>query len=227
LLKQLPNALTLTRLILAPVIAWLLWASFDLLPNSADFPDHAAYFQEVANTLTLAAALFVVAALTDLFDGMLARALDAHSKFGRLIDPIADKALVGLPLLAIAFGVWQRGASPDWFIIAAATTVIVGRDVLMTVVRLAAPDGEGARVSSLAKWKTALELIVVGSFLVVSSAGMQITAISMYTPVAWARDLNSYDDLLKWIWMGLLVLAASLSAYTAWQYLGPKPKSRA
>lgn len=225
MLKHLPNALTLTRLILAPVIAWLMWQA--LLPPTA-LPEFAFqqndYFfvrdiADVAQSLTLAAILFVVAALTDFFDGIAARAFNAHSKFGRLIDPIADKALVGLPLIVIALGIWQSGnASAP--VIALATAVIVIRDMVMTAIRFVSPDGEGVRVSSLAKWKTALELVVVGSLLVVGAIGAQIQAQDPTTPFQPA-----YAESFEMGWIALLIVTAALSAYTAWQYLAPAKKS--
>ncbi|RYY97437.1 MAG: CDP-alcohol phosphatidyltransferase family protein, partial [Alphaproteobacteria bacterium] len=62
MLKQIPNALTLARLILAPIIAWAIWQAY----NTTD---------ETAQSWTIwSAVLFIVAALTDLFDGMAARA---------------------------------------------------------------------------------------------------------------------------------------------------------
>src|SRR6185295_14811224 len=85
----------------------------------------------------------------------------ADSKIGRILDPIADKALVGLPLIALSIVAWQIG-QPLWPLIAAATAVIIVRDLLITTLRLTSSDGEGARVSQLAKWKTAVELIAVG-----------------------------------------------------------------
>jgi CDP-diacylglycerol--glycerol-3-phosphate 3-phosphatidyltransferase len=202
LLKQIPNALTLLRLVLAPVIAWAVWQAY-------------AAPGEGAQTWGLwAAILFVVAALTDLFDGMAARAFDAHSKFGRLIDPIADKALVGLPLIAISI-IAARAQWPLWQAIALSTTVIVLRDVTMTWVRFAAKDGEGVRVSQLAKWKTATELVAVA------------VAILLMAAPALARLLGLGDgfvvsDAMMLGWIGFLALAALLSAYTAFQYLTAK-----
>ena len=211
MLKQIPNALTLLRLILAPVVAWLFWLAV-APPFAADTLSTGSEAQ--AGYALAAAILFVVAALTDLFDGMAARAFDAHSKFGRVIDPIADKALVGLPLIAIAIGVWRNG-DPAWPIVAVSTTVIVTRDVVMTLLRMLAPDGEGVRVSSLAKWKTALELFVVGALVVIIAAISNASALGL-------GDLVDVPPVLPLIWLALLVLAAALSAYTAFQYLTAK-----
>ena len=210
MLKQLPNALTLTRLVLAPLVALAVWQAYAV-------SSHAAELQQVS--ALLAAGLFIIAALTDLFDGMAARALNADSKFGRLIDPIADKALVGLPLIAITLVAWQIGQEL-WWLIAIATLIIVLRDVGMTVWRLPATDGEGARVSKLAKWKTAVELVAVGLpiLLIATPALLRMTGVSE----GFAGG-SLIGQALRFVWMALLLLAAGLSAITAVQYLSAKP----
>ena len=79
-----PNILTIFRIILAPIIAILIW-------------------RETSNQqLTLAFLLFLIAGVTDWLDGYLARKLDAQSHLGRILDPIADKVLVACVLLALA-----------------------------------------------------------------------------------------------------------------------------
>ncbi len=220
-MKHVPNALTLLRLVLAPVIAWFAWVGGDIRGFGEILPQ--SYYNLQDTSYALAVILFIVAALTDLFDGMIARAFNAHSKFGRLIDPIADKALVGLPLIAIVLAFWNERSSSGIYVSIAtlAAAVIVVRDVIMTWTRLAAPDGEGARVSSLAKIKTALELFVIGAFLV-------LAGIENYVWQALSSD--SEDSLMfmrffrEWgsIWLALLVITAALSAWTGWQYLRPK-----
>ncbi len=222
MLKYIPNALTLTRLILAPVIAWHIWVGAKLFGYLEDVGDKA--YAEMTTSLAIAAVLFVVAALTDLFDGMAARAFNAQSKFGRIIDPIADKALVGLPLIAIVLSHWQRFPNFYFFFATLAVIVIVFRDVMMTWVRLSAPDGEGTRVSALAKIKTALELVVVGAYLVGAALKHHIFNIAMAAKVdaLLVLDLASKAWL---VWIALLVVTAALSAYTAWQYLAPAKKN--
>jgi CDP-diacylglycerol--glycerol-3-phosphate 3-phosphatidyltransferase len=198
MLKHLPNALTLLRLVLAPVVAWAVW--------SAQLGDNTTW-------AIIAAILFVIAALTDLFDGMAARVFNASSKFGRIIDPIADKALVGLPLIALSILLYAK-AWEFWPLVAAPTAVIVVRDVLMTWLRLTSADGEGARVSRLAKWKTALELIVVGGAVLFPLApavmGANIDGALALDAMAWL------------VWNSLLVVAAGLSAYTGARYVFSK-----
>lgn len=189
-LKHLPNALTLLRLAVSPAVAYALWRALGGEPGYAPW----------------AAGLFVGAALTDLFDGMAARAFDAHSRFGRVIDPIADKALVGLPLIALSAAGWRDGW-PMWPVIVLCSGAIIARDVYMTALRLMAPDGEGAKVSPLAKWKTALEMIAVGA-----------PTILLAFPVRWSFPIGGAA------WVALLATAAALSLYTAAQYLR-KPAS--
>jgi cardiolipin synthase (CMP-forming) len=192
MLKQVPNALTVARLALAPVVAYAIWRAF------AD-----------AGWGPIALGLFVVAALTDLFDGMAARALDAHSRFGRVIDPIADKALVGLPLIAISAMLLLQGAGHAW-IAALASAVIVCRDLSITLMRMSSADGEGVRVSKLAKWKTSAEMMAVAAAL------LAIALPGLALPVApW----------MTVAWVSLLALAAALSAITGLQYLGAMRRS--
>ncbi len=205
-----PNFLTILRLILAPIVAWALW-------KASVPPDLAA--GEVVNSAApaisndaalLAAGLFALAALTDLFDGLAARAFDAESKLGRILDPIADKALVGLPLIVLSVIAIQN-QNALWPIIAGATAVIVLRDVLITILRMTASDGEGARVTSLAKWKTTAELLAVGIpiFLTAAPAIAEKIGRTEFAIAPW----------MIWGWLGLLALAALLSAITGLGYL--------
>jgi cardiolipin synthase len=217
MIKHLPNALTVTRFILAPIVAYALYIALSLPLDAASEPlTYPDRLDEAEGWALLAAGLFVFAALTDLFDGMAARALQTDSKFGRILDPIADKALVGLPLLAVSFHAY-RADWPFWAAIAGASAIIVGRDSLMTILRLTARDGEGARVSSLAKWKTALELVCVGCPVLLAAAPALVKAIG-------AGDGFSASPLLLMGWTVLLGATAALSALTAVQYLTP-PKS--
>ena len=80
-----PNALTALRIVLVPVFAWMLLAH----------PDESGW-------RLLTAALFTVAILTDLLDGYLARKHNLVTRFGKLADPIADKALTGTALICLS-----------------------------------------------------------------------------------------------------------------------------
>jgi cardiolipin synthase len=97
-----PNALTLLRLALAPLIAWLLLQRHD----------------------AAALVLFVVAAVSDFVDGALARRWNQQTRFGAIADPLADKATVVLAVIALTL----QGSLPPWFavVVVARDLVIVG-----------------------------------------------------------------------------------------------------
>lgn len=139
-LTWVPNALTVTRCVLAVFVAWLILA-------------------QPANSFAPAVA-FVLVALTDFVDGWLARRLNAVSAFGAFLDPVADKLLVGTSLLALT-------SVHDWALpLLVPTLAIVIRDSLATGLRLF-PSIE-MPVSKLAKWKTALEMIgILGLLLAI------------------------------------------------------------
>jgi cardiolipin synthase (CMP-forming) len=87
--KWIPNALSLARVVVAPLVAWLI---YDGMVHGKVVP------------LQWAFGLFIVSALTDWFDGYLARVLDAKSELGGKLDLWGDKLLVGLTLLAMWLG---------------------------------------------------------------------------------------------------------------------------
>jgi CDP-diacylglycerol--glycerol-3-phosphate 3-phosphatidyltransferase len=105
-----PNGLTVLRLLLVPVFAWL------LLRDGGD--DSASRIW--------AAAVFVVAGATDFVDGELARRQGQVTTFGKVADPIADKALTGTALVGLSY----LGELPWWV-----TIVILAREVGVTVLR--------------------------------------------------------------------------------------------
>jgi CDP-diacylglycerol--glycerol-3-phosphate 3-phosphatidyltransferase len=217
MLKHLPNVLTLMRLVLAPVVAWAVWQAYAIPVEAAtNAPQNFdAELFGAQDWALLAAGLFVFAALTDLFDGMAARALGVESKFGRMIDPVADKALVGLPLIAISIAAW-KAQWPLWWAIAVSTAIIVLRDLLISVLRFTASDGEGAKVSQLAKLKTAIELIAVGVPILFAAAPALVRLLGLGEGFAVSNAMTMG-------WIVLLALAALLSAITALQYLAAKP----
>jgi CDP-diacylglycerol--glycerol-3-phosphate 3-phosphatidyltransferase len=109
-LWNLPNALTMLRLLLVPVFGWLL-----LMDSGTN-----------ATARWWAAAVFVVASITDLLDGAIARKRNLVTTFGKVADPIADKALTGVALLGLSY----LGEMPWWV-----TIVILGREITITLTR--------------------------------------------------------------------------------------------
>ena len=192
-----PNILTIIRLIAAPCVA-LSFAIFER--PLADW---------------LAFALFTGAAFTDFVDGWYARRYNAGSAFGKMLDPIADKAMVIIALfsLAVLYGVnW-------WFAIPA--TVILLREVLVSGLR----EYLGSiklDVTKLAKWKTTAQMFAIGGLFL--AAGW-----NTYFEVA---QVMSADELATrkmkiarvgggyvfYISMSLLWIAALLTLITGWDY---------
>lgn len=132
--KRIPNILTLSRIILAPVVVVL-------------------FLQEDWLMRIAAIVLFSVAAITDYLDGYLARLWKVDSDFGNFMDPLADKVLTFLAFATLSM--IDAGMFPWWVF-----GLIVGRDVLITFMRTRARKrGFSMKTSYTAKLKTAIQLI--------------------------------------------------------------------
>ena len=137
--KSLPNLMTVLRLIAAPVVAILIWLD-DI--NAGYAP---------------ALALFVLASLSDFLDGWIARRMGIVSKFGAMLDPIADKVLIGVCLLALAH------VTEDGWLFFLPALVIMTREFLISGLReYMAGRSVSIPVSQVAKWKTTLQLVAIG-----------------------------------------------------------------
>ena len=142
MLKNLPNVITFIRIVLAPVIAFILWQ-----PQSAYLG-------------ALGLALFCFAGFSDWLDGWLARRLNTVSSVGRMLDPIADKLLIAACLLAFAA---QRGAD---LLFLAPALVIIFREFLVSGLReYLAGTKVSVPVSLAAKWKTAIQMTAIGCLI--------------------------------------------------------------
>jgi cardiolipin synthase len=149
-----PNLLTYGRVVAVPVVAACLFVQV--------IYEGGIWLRWVALTI------FIAAAITDYFDGYLARAWSQHSAIGRMLDPIADKLLVGIVLLMLA----ADGTILGWSLWAA--VVILSREILVSGLReFLAELRVSVPVTRLAKWKTAVQLVSVG-FLIAGPAGDQV-----------------------------------------------------
>ncbi|WP_136652038.1 CDP-diacylglycerol--glycerol-3-phosphate 3-phosphatidyltransferase [Paracoccus aeridis] len=192
---NLPNALTILRLLAAPGVPLM------FLFVSRPFADFAAL------------ALFVLAAVTDWFDGYIARLWGQESRFGAAMDPIADKAMVVIALVVMT---GYSGMNP-WLILP--VTVILFREVFVSGLRefLGADAGKLA-VTRLAKWKTTAQMVAI-SFMFLG------TGLDFYesghpplvgeTRLPWSDD---WSDLATQVGMILIWAAAILTAITGWDY---------
>jgi cardiolipin synthase (CMP-forming) len=196
-LKWIPNALSLARIVVAPLAAWLIYDGM---------------VQGDVQSLRWAFGLFVISALTDWFDGYLARALDAKSELGGKLDLWGDKLLVGLTLVALWLGWLNLGngyPNPIDGMLASPVRALIGifllialpmRDAYITRLR-ARLEIKGIMVppTFLAKSKTAVVMAGMGvilaglahSLLPVMAVGLAIliigAAMSVWTAIGYMQ----------------------------------------
>ena len=147
-MRNLPNLLTLLRLALVPVMAYYAWSG----------------------EYAIALPIFLLAALTDLADGYLARRFKLVSKLGALLDPVADKLNMLVATVVLA---WQSHI-PLWLAIA-----IIGRDVIIVVGALAYRIARGhldIKPTRLSKVNTAIEFAVLLLVMAAAAGWIEATA---------------------------------------------------
>ncbi|QXR19184.1 CDP-diacylglycerol--glycerol-3-phosphate 3-phosphatidyltransferase [Acinetobacter variabilis] len=185
---NIPNILTLARIILIPVFLLV-----------AYWPP-AIGFNEISPDVTrhiILTTIFVVAAVTDWFDGYLARTLNQTSAFGRFLDPVADKLMVAAALIVLVQ--WQPSIS-----MAFAAIVIISREITVSALREWMAE-LGARtsvaVSTVGKYKTAFQMIAITVFLL------------NWPPLEMLAYALLYTAVVLTLWSMFIYLKA------AWPYL--------
>ena len=179
-----PNILTIIRLFAAPGVAIM------FLYFARPWADWYAM------------TLFILAAVTDFFDGYLARKWGQESRFGAMLDPIADKAMVVIALLVIT-GV--SGMNP-WILLPA--TMILFREVFVSGLReFLGDEAKLLQVTKLAKWKTTAQMVAIA---VLFAQGVFEHYFFMYSygmdPPIVANILNGEEDDIKglgWLYFGM------------------------
>lgn len=178
--NNLPNYLTLARIVIIPVLVVLVMI-------------------QKPQTDIMACVLFIFAGITDYLDGKLARAWQQLSDLGRMMDPIADKLLVGILLIVMA----GYGRLPYWGIIPA--MIILSREILVSGLREYLSSFQvGLPVTRLSKWKTTFQMVAIG-ILLAGQDGASLLGIQK-VPV----------DLIGSI---LLWTSAVLTIITGWGYV--------
>ncbi|MGB7037921.1 MAG: CDP-diacylglycerol--glycerol-3-phosphate 3-phosphatidyltransferase [Xanthobacteraceae bacterium] len=177
----LPNILTYSRIVAVPlVVGCMFWQNIL----------HGGLWLR-----WVALAIFAAAAVSDFLDGYFARIWAQQSSLGRMLDPIADKLLVGSSLLMLA----AESTIHGWALVAA--VIILCREILVSGLReYLAELRVSIPVTRLAKWKTTLQLIAVG-FLICGEAG------------------DAVIPGVTRIGIALLWLSALFTLYTGWDYL--------
>ncbi|MFN8830634.1 MAG: CDP-diacylglycerol--glycerol-3-phosphate 3-phosphatidyltransferase [Labrys sp. (in: a-proteobacteria)] len=175
----LPNILTYGRIAAVPVVVACLFWPTDIWVRWIAF------------------GAFALAAVTDYFDGYLARAWGQQSSLGRMLDPIADKLLVSACLLMLT----ADGTIRSWSLWAA--IIILCREVLVSGLReFLAELRVSVPVTWLAKWKTTAQLLAVG-FLLAGPAG---------------DALFEQERVVTQVGLALLWISALLTLYTGYDY---------
>ena len=177
----LPNILTLTRIVALPLLVWLLW-----------WPQWEAGY-------AAAFVLYCAMGITDYFDGYLARAQGTVSKLGIFLDPIADKIMVACVILMLVGTRFEDRAIITGVHLIAALIILL-REIMVSGLReFLGGIQVSVPVSTLAKWKTTLQLIALGALILAGA----LPAL----------------DWIKLVGLATLWGAAVLTLITGWDYL--------
>jgi len=169
---NLPNKLTIIRMVLIVPFVVLLLAGFDWI----------------------ALAIFIVASLTDMLDGKIARKYNLVTNFGKFMDPLADKLLVCAAMIVLV----EMNRIPSWIVV-----IIIGREFVINGFRLIASDnGVVIAASYWGKFKTVFQMIMICLMIANIGAIAVITDVVMWialvlTVVSLIDYLNKNKDVMK------------------------------
>lgn len=151
---NLPNALTIFRVILTPIFIYLLF-------NSSMYSNLSALI------------IFILASVTDAFDGYYARKYNIETEFGNFLDPLADKILVSSAFISF----YLLDLIKLWMVV-----VILSRDFFITCLRIVMKkNGQSLKTSRIAKSKTAVQLILIIFILIfLAVEKMEASMFSMF-----------------------------------------------
>ena len=144
---NLPNALALLRILLAPLLFWIILNENLFIENGF----------HITWNYYLASMVFVIASATDFFDGYIAREWNQKTKLGAIIDPLADKMIT----IAAFLGLMVSGEASAW-----AIYIIIIRELFITGIRtVAVAEGLDIKASLAGKIKTVMQMIAIGFLL--------------------------------------------------------------
>ena len=168
---NLPNKLTMFRVILIPFFVVLLLTQ-----------NYYGWFKWIA------LAIFIIASLTDLLDGKIARKYNLVTNFGKFMDPLADKLLVCSAMICLI----ELGKIPSWIVI-----IIIGREFIISGFRLIASDnGVVIAASYWGKFKTTFQMIMVILMIADIEQLWIVTQIVMWIALA-LTVISLVDYLIK------------------------------
>ena len=168
---NLPNKLTLARVIMiVPFLFFLL----------TDFAGGASKY--------IALAIFIIASLTDMLDGKIARKRNLVTNFGKFMDPLADKLLVGAALICLV----ETGQLPAWVVV-----IIISREFIISGFRLIASDnGVVIAASYWGKFKTVTQMAMV-IVLILNLPGVVFAVIGRI--LMWAAVILTVVSLVDYV----------------------------
>ncbi|WP_455755689.1 CDP-diacylglycerol--glycerol-3-phosphate 3-phosphatidyltransferase [Sulfurimonas sp.] len=170
---NLPNALALLRILLAPLMFWIVL-------NPQIFTENGFH---ISWNYYAASLLFVLASATDFFDGYIARQWNQMTMLGAILDPLADKMLT----LAAFLGLMMIGEASAW-----AIYIIIVRELFITGLRtVAVSEGLEVKASWSGKVKTVVQMIAIGFLLMHWPLG---------TELLWLAVLLTVYSGLEYLW---------------------------
>ena len=162
---NLPNLLASLRILLAPVMFWIIL-------NPQIFTDNG---YDITWNYYFASLLFVIASATDFFDGFIAREWDQMTMLGAILDPLADKMLT----LAAFLGLMMIGEASAW-----AIYIIIVRELFITGIRtVAVSEGLSVKASWAGKVKTVAQMIAIGFLLMHWPLGNELLWFAVFLTV--------------------------------------------
>ena len=190
--NPIPNLLTALRLLAGVIMFLMLAGAMGGVPLLSAYlsPEDQFALQRTAFII------FVIAASTDWVDGFLARRWHAESRWGAILDPIADKILVTGTIV----GLLASGTSADVVI---HYGLILFREFAVSALRETTAGRIELKVTMLAKWKTTLQLVALGAQL--------LALIWTGAEDNWMPTFVTFADILVWV-------AALVTLWTGWQY---------
>ena len=211
---NLPNYITLGRIVFVPLLVVVL-----LTPEAGKWFGFSSY--------AVAIVIFLIAALTDIVDGQIARRRNQVSTLGKFLDPIADKLLISAVLIVLV----EKHLAPSW-----AVAVIIGREFIITGLRsVAASEGVVIQAQSLGKLKMWAQCVAIVALLVSAANGsVPVSNFGLDYPAFFWRVTEvqvAFADLMKleissndWKVFGYLVgrgalwVAVIVAIWSMWGY---------
>lgn len=176
---QLPNAITIVRILCAPVFLWLLLADAG----------------EGGALRWAAAILFIVAIATDGVDGYIARRYEIVSDLGKLLDPIADKALTGVAFVGLSI----LGELPWWV-----TIIVLVRESGITIYRFIVVSNHVLAAAWMGKLKTVFQAVALSIALI---------------PFAGLSDAGAWQGTVWWVSVVTMTIAVILTIASGIDYV--------